>query len=371
MAESEVDANSGVEALLGFEFQRNCSLLVLLDNYSEFEKKDYFLSIEHFDDFLFCFKNLGSNEVEHIKSYQAKKLTDPKWTISALSNPLGKMLDVGQAILKDTILKSSDFKIESIFISNCTIELKSDNINKDIPSEKAKYITTTVKENNTYVSFLELDDLLKTKIKNCVSNDNKLYGDAEFDVLAYEWIDLPKTAKNQLAVLDSRMRDNFKDIPDSKAAVQVLLSLFKSIELVYNQKNKISLLDKSKILEGKEIKKAVKTIDLEQRAFKFWRDSAREFCPKLQISKSVSNKAEEHIGIAFELFKDKTQVEYKKIFDFVKNGTFDNYTYTDEDCISSFIDAYYGSPIKSNSLSHVNIVFAIVCAYVQTRDIKQ
>lgn len=370
MAESEVDANSGVEALLGFEFQRNCSLLILLDNYSQFEKQDYFLSIEHYDDFLFGFRKLASNEIEHIKSYQAKKLTDPKWTISALSTPLSKMLDVRQAILNDSIHKSTNFNIESIFISNSIIELKSDNINKEVSSQKAKYITTTVKENNTYVRFLELDDILKTKIKDGIRNGSRQFEDSEFDTLNYEWIDLPKTVKNQIAVLDSRMRDNFEGIPDSKAAIQVLLSLFKSIESVYNQKNIISLLDKSKILEGKEIRKAVKTVDLEQRAFNFWRDSAREFCPKLQISRSISNRAEEHIGIAFELFKDKTQAEYKKIFDFVKNATFDKYTYTDEDCISSFIDAYYGSRIKSNSLSHENVVFAIVCAYVQTRDIK-
>ncbi|PSV57114.1 dsDNA nuclease domain-containing protein [Photobacterium sp. GB-3] len=365
--DQQIDANSGVEALLGFEFQRNCALLLLLENYKDYSDKNFFLSIEHYDDFLFCFRDKTTHKIEYIKSYQAKKNSGHKWSINDLAIPTAKMLDVGKAILNDSILKSEDFKSDLIFISNKIIELKSDNLNKEHKSKKAQYITITLKENNNYVSYKELNDVIKVKIRNSIPSS---FIDSEFDNLFYQWIDFPVTPKNQIAIIDDRVRENFEGIPDSKAAIQALLTLFKNIETVYNNKNKISLLDKSKILEGSEISKAMNLIDLEQRAFNFWRDSAKQFCPKLKINTSISNKAEEYIGIAFELFKDKSQVEHKKIYDFVKNSNFDNFTFTDEDCIDSFVSNYYSSSITSNSLSHEDIVFAIICAYVQTRDIK-
>lgn len=66
-------ANSGVVALSGYEFQRNCALFLLLDNYDSFKDKDYFLCIEHYDDFLFCYRTADSTQVEKIEAYQAKK----------------------------------------------------------------------------------------------------------------------------------------------------------------------------------------------------------------------------------------------------------------------------------------------------------
>ena len=76
-------ANSGVVALSGFEFQRNCALYLLLEEYATFKDQDYFLCIEHHDDFLFCFRTIDSQRIRNIKAYQAKKKTGSLWKIDS------------------------------------------------------------------------------------------------------------------------------------------------------------------------------------------------------------------------------------------------------------------------------------------------
>ncbi|WP_214657735.1 hypothetical protein, partial [Vibrio anguillarum] len=62
-------ANCGVVALSGYEFQRNCALYLLLDGYEHFREEDYFLCIEHYDDFLFCFRTNDTERIKRIISY--------------------------------------------------------------------------------------------------------------------------------------------------------------------------------------------------------------------------------------------------------------------------------------------------------------
>lgn len=47
--------NAGVTAQTGFELQRNCALLLILDDYTSYKDKNFFVCIEHQDDFLFAF----------------------------------------------------------------------------------------------------------------------------------------------------------------------------------------------------------------------------------------------------------------------------------------------------------------------------
>ncbi|HHF2932009.1 TPA: hypothetical protein ACPJ0J_000861 [Vibrio alginolyticus] len=369
MSTPDIDDNSGVEALLGFEFQRNCALLLLLDNYESYNSQNYFISIEHYDDFLFGFRDSNNQKIELIKSYQAKKLTDPKWTISALAEPTSKMLDVGKAIKSDVAAKASSFSANLIFISDSVIELKSENLNKG-KKGKAKYDIERVKMDNPYMSYMELPDTLRnlvvTSVKSASTNQ---YCDSEFDHLAYQWVDLPKTPRNQLAILETRVGESFEGVPDAKAALLVLLSLFKNIEVLHNKRKKISLMDTQKILEGDAIRKAVKVINLERKALSFWRTCAEQICPKVKLPMGKANRASEYIGIAFELFKDKNNQEHKKIFNFVKNNSFEEYCYSSADTIEMFVNEYYKSSIYSNAIEREDVIFAIVCAYVQTRDI--
>lgn len=369
MTVQDIDDNSGVEAILGFEFQRNCALLLLLDNYKSYKDINYFISIEHYDDFVFGFRNPSNTKIQYLKSYQAKKLTEPKWSIPALAMPTSKMLDVGTAIKSDLADKTADFKADLIFVSDSVIELKSENLNKDT-KEKARYDIERIRIDNPYLSFNKLPETLKNRVISTVSEvSSKKYNNIDFDCLAYEWVDLPKTPRNQLAILETRVNENFHGTPDPKAALHVLLSLFKDIETTHNKRQKISLMDKRKILEGHEIRQAVTVIDLERRTLDFWRSSSEKICPKLKIPISKSNRASEYIGIAFELFKDKSNQEHKKIHDFVRDNNFEDNCYTSADAIEMFVKEYYQSPILSNVIEREEVVFAIVCAYVQTRDI--
>lgn len=198
MTTPNIDVNSGTEALLGFEFQRNCALLLLLDNYKSYIDKNYFISIEHYDDFLFGFRDAANQQIEYIKSYQAKKLSGSKWTISALAEPTGKMLDVGASIHSDIAGKAPDFRTDLIFVSDRTIELKSDNLNKD-NNKKATYDIESIKVDSPYVPFKELSTILKGKIRDSVNDYSEHnYDDIEFDALGYEWVDLPKTPATSL-----------------------------------------------------------------------------------------------------------------------------------------------------------------------------
>ncbi|AVF59845.1 DUF4297 domain-containing protein [Vibrio alginolyticus] len=369
MSTPDIDDNSGVEALLGFEFQRNCALLLLMDNYESYSSQNYFISIEHYDDFLFGFRDSNNHKIEHIKSYQAKKLTGSKWTIAALGEPTSKMLDVGKAIKSDIVAKASSFSANLIFVSDNTIELKSGNLNKGSKG-KAKYDIEKIRIDNPYMSYIELPDTLRDLVVDSVkSASTNAYCDSEFEHLAYQWVDLPKTSRNQLAILESRVRENFKGVPDAKAALLVLLSLFKSIEVLHNKRKKISLMDTQKILEGATIRQAVNVINLESKALDFWRACAKDLCPKVKLNMGKANRASEYIGIAFELFKDKNNQEHKKIFNFVKNNTFEDYCFGHDDTIEMFVNEYYKSSIYSNSIEREDVIFAIVCAYVQTRDI--
>ena len=93
MTRRKSSANAGIEALLGFEFQRNCALYLLLENYDRFKKREFFLCIEHHDDFLFCYRSNYQDKIEEIQSYQAKKLSGAIWTINErFSEAIAKML---------------------------------------------------------------------------------------------------------------------------------------------------------------------------------------------------------------------------------------------------------------------------------------
>ncbi|PWB15761.1 hypothetical protein DCO44_05135, partial [Acinetobacter sp. AM] len=54
--------NGGVDAQVGFDFQRNCALYLLLDDYDSFKEKNFFVCIEHHDDFLYCFRTIEGIE---------------------------------------------------------------------------------------------------------------------------------------------------------------------------------------------------------------------------------------------------------------------------------------------------------------------
>jgi hypothetical protein len=91
----------------------------LLDNFNSFINKNFFICIEHHDDFLFCYKTDCLVYINEIYAYQAKKLSGKIWTIDArFSEMVSKILLVGDNLKNDSFEKSEDYRHQLTFISN-------------------------------------------------------------------------------------------------------------------------------------------------------------------------------------------------------------------------------------------------------------
>ena len=66
MAKGKIDSNSGVQANVGFDFQRNTCIYVFLDNYIGLKNQEYFIMLEHYDDIVFGLLNTNG-ELSQVK----------------------------------------------------------------------------------------------------------------------------------------------------------------------------------------------------------------------------------------------------------------------------------------------------------------
>lgn len=150
--------NAGVDALTGFEFQRNCALYLLLDNFNSFIDKNFFICIEHHDDFLFCYKTDCLAYINEIYAYQAKKLSGKIWTIDArFSEMISKILLVGDNLKNDSFEKSEDYRHQLTFISNTEIELKYSPLKK-LKAEGATEQIVKINEQNSTCVYNDLHE---------------------------------------------------------------------------------------------------------------------------------------------------------------------------------------------------------------------
>ena len=258
MTRRKSSANAGIEALLGFEFQRNCALYLLLENYDRFKKREFFLCIEHHDDFLFCYRSNYQDKIEEIQSYQAKKLSGAIWTINErFSEAIAKMLEVGNELISDPAAKCQDYTHELTFISNTDVKLAY-KPRKDEKTQGKKEISCLLNEQNWKCSYNEMPREIKQtidkKVETFCKEKDITYHKDQLDNLHIQWIGLPRRADDQKDLLVGRVFRNFPHVSDPKAAVELLLTLFREVEAVYNQGRVIRLLDKTKRIEGSEIK---------------------------------------------------------------------------------------------------------------------
>jgi len=319
-------ANSGIDALLGFEFQRNCALYLLLNEYNRFKGREFFLSIEHHDDFLFCYRTDCRRNIEEVHSYQAKKLSGKVWTINErFSEVIAKMLEVGNDLRNDPAPKCQSYTHELTFVSNSDIELKY-KPNKQEKDDGKKEITTLLNEQNYKCKYDSVPDDLKDKIAKKVdsfcSKEELTFHRLELDNLHMQWVDFPRTKSAQKDCLVGLMSRKFPHVSDSFAAVELLLSLFREVESIYNQGKVITLLDSSKRVEGDEIKKAVDIIETEQKTFKLWREHSAELARKFRVPIGIQNSHENYIRNTFELLKDMMNNEHQIIKSFVKDNDY-------------------------------------------------
>lgn len=324
--------NSGVSAQNGFALQRNTALYLLLENYEEkFKNNNYFICLEHHEDFLFCFLN-ENNEAEIIEAYQSKKKSTGNWSLNGeFYTIISKLLSTGKSLIRDIIPKSSVYKHILFFSSNQTIELQ-------IKKKDAPTITEIIKEDNNTVSFDNLDNKIKSKIQCGI--DNPSLAD-ELDNLHLIWIDLSRTTKQQENQLVAQLDDLFgSQITNCRAAVKTLISLFRTIEETYNNGNIAKLLDESKRVTSQQIEDTLHILTSKSKCFDHWRGQTKEISEILQIKPFERETFELEFSTAFDLFKNIEEAEHRKILDFVRKHYQQCSTFTEEDNVLELNDLF-------------------------------
>ncbi|WP_272668853.1 dsDNA nuclease domain-containing protein [Providencia sp. PROV151] len=360
-------ANSGIDALLGFEFQRNCALYLLLSDYDRFKGREFFLCIEHHDDFLYCYRTNCRNNIEEVHSYQAKKLSGNIWTINKrFSELVAKMLEIGNDLKIDHAPKCHSYTHELTFISNSSIELRFKPKNDEKKAGKIE-LTHLINEQNCRTHYNSVPDDIKDTIdktvKSFCNNEGITYFKSELDNLYIQWIDFPRTKQAQIDNLVGLMNRNFPHVSDPAAAVELLLSLFREIEATYNQGKVISLLDNSKRVEGNEIKKAINIIETEQKTFQLWREHSAKLASQFQVPIGIQRNHENKIKNTFELMKDMVNNEHQLIKLFVHNNDYSMIYYSYDTMFENYV-----IDIKEKynlNLNSVDIFFTILCAFVE------
>lgn len=360
-------ANSGIDALLGFEFQRNCALYLLLDEYNRFKGREFFLCIEHHDDFLFCYRTQCRSNIEEVHSYQAKKLSGKVWTINErLSEAITKMLEVGNDLRNDPASKCNSYTHELTFISNSDIELKFKPSKQEADDGKEELIYR-LNEQNTKCKYdlvpLDIKAKISDKVGSFCNKKKQTYHKGELENLHIQWVDFPRTKNGQIDRLVGLMSRKFPHVSDPSAAVELLLGLFREVEVIYNQGKIITLLDSSKRVEGDEIKKAIDIIETEQKTFILWRNCSKELILKFRIPVGIQNRHKNYIRNTFEFLKDMTNNEHQIIKSFVRDNDYSmEYHGYDE-----MFEAYMSEIKRKNNinLKDVDILFSTLCAFVE------
>lgn len=358
-------SNFGIHAETGFEFQKHCALYLLLDNYSDWKYKKYFINIESYDDFMFYFLSPDDINYELVQTFQAKK-SSGVWLLNKnLYDVINKIKQAGNYVKDGLSINGVKFVQENFFISNGAIRLEVDN--KRSKQEESKS-TILVNEVTSIVKYCDFPEDLKKKIltglKNFSGDQNVVNED--LNCLSFMHIDLSKTFKNQKENLVGKISTVFGSlVQDPKAAYDALLSLFREIELSFNQGNKLRFGDHKKTLSSKSISDAFNIITTKSKSFDYWRSHKDLLAPALLLPRKEHEKFENDFNNAFDLFKDMNQVEHKKIYDFVAMN-FEEVQlncYTDYDCILKLLTKY--NEINSTFFEDVTLKAIIYAAYFE------
>ena len=343
--------NSGVDAQNGFSLQRNTAIFLLLENYfDKFQNKNYFVCLEHHDDFIFCFLN-ENDEVSLIEAYQSKKKSPDIWKLnSELFDIIKKLLKTGKGLIQDEIPKSSNYKHILYFTSNQTIFLEK-------KKKRMSTISLSIKADNTNFNFSNLPNELKEKIKSGILETN-LHN--ELDNLCFSWIPFSTIEKEQENQLVGKIDEIFgSQIYDKRAAINTLVYLFRKIETTYNNGNSVKLLDKSKRVDSLEVEKAFNILTSKTKCFDYWHNKETEISRILKIKPIDKEQFQLAFNSAFDLFKSITQGEHKKILNFVKEHILLLKTFTEEENVLELFELFKNSERTNfNELQIKSILFA-------------
>ncbi|WP_347051882.1 hypothetical protein [Flavobacterium olei] len=358
--------NSGPDAHNGFALQRNTAIYLLLDNYiNRFQDKNYFICLEHHDDFLFCFLN-EEGEVSLIEAYQSKKKSPSIWRANPeLFEILNKLLKTGEKLILDKMLKSDNYKHILYFSTNQTIEIKK----KYPKKENKKDIVVSIKNDNPNIQFGNLHNDLQAHFRANIT-ETSLHD--QLEKLNFLWIPFTTTAKEQENQLEGKISEVFGNkIFDKRAAIDSLISLFRKIEVIYNHGNQVQLLDKTKRVESHKIENALKILTTKAKCFDYWHLRKYEISSKLRIKPVEKENFELAFDSAFDLFKSIQEAEHQKILRFTKEQIKSLTTYSEEENVIELFDLF-----QSNYTTHFNdlqikaILFAALFEVLNIKEIN-
>jgi hypothetical protein len=322
MAKGKIDSNSGVQANVGFDFQRNTCIYVFLDNYIRWKNQEYFIMLEHYDDIVFGFLN-SNGELLQVTTYQAKK-SSAVWTTNQVYEIIQKISNSGIEMLKDSISKSSDYKQSQHFISNNTIALDY----KCSTDKKTKKVY--VNETNESIAYTSLNVDCQNALKK--GNTDIKFNTQQidhFENLNFAYIDLGRNTKSQLELLRGKFETVFgKSIIDHTAARDTLIFHLKEIESTYNQGDIPKFSDKHKRLESAKIDSIINILTSKNLALDFCRKKTEKICEELSINVLDAMSFELDFENSLDKFKDLKQGEHQKILRFIesKKSIFSNFT---------------------------------------------
>lgn len=354
--------NAGVHGSTGTEFQKYCALYILFNQYATLQNRKYFICLEHHDDLLFCYQT-QADLLLSIDAFQAKKSSSP-WTMGdKLTDIFKQITQTGIDLGLDTHPKDPSYSHSLNFITNNSVALHCGN------SRKKNRKSVLINESNTEVKYQDLDaeirDNIINELRNCGINETERLD--ELNKMALVYIDLPKKASGQKDILNGQFRRIFRDkVSDPEAAIDTLLYLFRNVENTLNNGNVAKLMDKSKRVESDEIDKAIKVITSKSKAYDFWRKEEDNLSQKLKIGIFDKDRFSLQFQNSFDLFKDLTQVEHQKLYNYVINNRPRwSHHVNETDCIDDIYKSF-NSDVSSN-LSEIDKKAAICAAYVELK----
>ncbi|MCK5893485.1 MAG: hypothetical protein KAG53_03525 [Endozoicomonadaceae bacterium] len=353
-----VSSNSGVEGGSGYAFQRCCVVFLLFNDYKKINLENYFICLEHHEDFLFAFLD-ENRHLKQIDTYQAKKSRDDWKTDLGLCEIIGKMTAVGKELLKDPHDKSNDYQHTLNFLTNRNILLTSKQ-GKGIKQVKVK-----VQVSNRREKYSDLTDTIKANIESRICQS--ILESTQLENVHFQYIDFAQSYESWQRALKGLSLEHFgQKVNDHEAVISSLMRLLEDAEQTYNNDNKVLLSDSRKRVTKEKINETFNMFTENKKSFDFWRQHSEQISRKLKLKLPIQRRAKELIENCFDYFKDMQQVEYRKIYKFVETRTdIDKQHVNDTDCI---VDLYhcYQSEFRPRLDDHM-VSFAVIAAYVETR----
>lgn len=323
--------NSGVEGGTGYEFQKNCLIFILLDEYDNFRDKEYFICMESADDFIICF--LENNELKEVRTYQAKKNSNGSWTIHNMKNEIiPKMCEGGLMVYEDKSFSHADSYTQKLhFLSNQKIKLDS----------------VICNETSEIIGYDELEEKTKKTIEKSISefhtNEKKEYGIDKIleqrKYLIFRFVDLNKKIKEQQNCLKGKIEEVFKsDVSSPQAALDTILRSLTISSTTYNTNKQFDLSQKDKWVTSESIQDCFETITTKSKFFERWRNRAQEIFQSFNIPLKNRSMFKSICENSFEYFKDPNQIEHQKILTMATEMIKTSNACTEEDFVNELWD---------------------------------